>query len=121
MRGLFGPASWRVAAAVLRVSQRQVDYLLAEDPKNPAQPTLPQLIRLERWSARLPEMLEAWRLESIAVINAEAERRKLEISDAVTRLKLLKIARVKRDAERERERANKKLQRKARIRAERGY
>jgi hypothetical protein len=45
-------------------------------------------------------MLEDWRLESISVVEAEAERRRGEMSDAVTRLKGLRLARERMDAER---------------------
>jgi hypothetical protein len=44
-------------------------------------------------------MLEDWRLESIATINAEAERRRLEIAASVTKLRQMALAREKLDKE----------------------
>jgi hypothetical protein len=100
LRGLFGIAAWYVGPSVLKVSPRHVNELCACVPGRSDVPTLAQIKRVERWAAKLPGMLEDWRLESIAVVEAEAERRRGEMSDAVTRLKGLRIARERLDAER---------------------
>jgi hypothetical protein len=100
LKGLFGRAWWYVGPSVLKVSGRHLSELSACLPYRKDMPTLAQIRRVERWASKLPGMLEEWRLESIAVVEAEAERRRGEMSDAVTRLKGLRIARERLDAER---------------------
>jgi hypothetical protein len=80
LRGLFAHAGSHVAPGILGVSDRRVRQLCCVDPRRDDQPTSIQLRKLERWTAKLPTMLQEWRVESIAAINTEAERRKLEIA-----------------------------------------
>jgi hypothetical protein len=97
---------------MLQVSGRHFRRLCAPEGRNDT-PTAVQLRRVERWSAQLPGMLEQWRLESIATINAEAERRKLEIADGVTRLRAMRLAREASDKARVSARAAARLQKAA--------
>jgi hypothetical protein len=119
LRGLFADGWFMVAPSVLRVSVRRLAHLTCEHPERHDEPTLDQLRRLDRFAVQLPGMLEEWRLASIAVVNAEAARRELEIAASVTRLRQMIEARRRRDEEREAARAALRLQRKAEAAAKR--
>jgi hypothetical protein len=121
LRGLFSDSWFLVAPAVLKVTARRLSQLTCvhPDPDRFAEPTLDQLRRLDRFAVQLPAMLEEWRLASIAVVNAEAARRELEIAASVTRLRQMIEARRKKDEEREAARAAARLQRKAEASAKR--
>ena len=115
LSGLFCRGWWYVGPGILGISETRFRQLCREKPGEwNSVPTLAQLSRLDRWAARMPGMLEEWRLESIATINAEAERRSLEIAGAVTRLRQMIIVRRAADESKKREAANRRLQRKAR-------
>ena len=64
-------------------------------------------------------MLEEWRVEAHAVVDAEAERRGLEIAGAVTRLRAMVVAREAADKAKEAARAARVVQKKAEAEARR--
>ena len=115
LRGLFSHGWYGLAPAMLQVSVRTVGRLCVGD----RQPTLDQLHRLERWARRMPGMLEQWRVEAHAVVDAEAERRGLEIAGAVTRLRAMVVAREAADKAKEAARAARVVQKRAEAEARR--
>jgi hypothetical protein len=121
LRGLFSDSWFLVSPAVLKVSVRRLGQLTCvhPDPDRFAEPTVAQLRRLDRFAVQLPAMLEEWRLASIAVVNAEAARRELEIAASVTRLRQMIEARRRRDEEKTAAAAALRVQRKAEAAAKR--
>jgi len=115
LRGLFDKGWWALGPAMMGVSVRQCRrYYRGE-----YEPTLQQLRRLEKWARRMPALLEEWRVEAHAVVDAEAERRGLEIAGAVTRLRAMVIAREAADKAKEAARAARLVQKKAAAEARR--
>lgn len=115
MRLLFGPSSWKVLQPVLGVRRSQALRLMQAEHE----PSLTHLDRVSAWSRRLPGMLDRWREESLALVEAEYRDRQLEIAAGVTRLKALRERRRKELEAKERERAVRKVRKRERHEAER--
>src|SRR5215472_10672585 len=87
LEGLFGRSWRRLAPRAMGCGDRHLMRVRAG-----TRGLSGRLLReLQRAALRLPARLEEWRVEEHARVDAEADRRRLEMAGALTQMKLLLI------------------------------